>query len=175
MAVINNISSLAVPMIILVFVSFAAAKKTSVYDAFISGAEDGLVTLRRIFPVLLAILVAAAMLRASGLMDLAVSALSPITDKFNIPPETVPLALLRPISGGGSIGLLTELLNTYGPDSPAGRMASVMAGSTETTFYTLAVYYSATRVKYTRPTLAAALIGDCVGIIGSAVICNILF
>lgn len=175
LAVINNISVFAVPLMLFLIISAGAAKKVPVYDTFIEGGTEGLKSVLHIFPILLAVLTAVAMLRESGAMDILTGLLRPITDFLNIPEEIVPLALLRPISGGGSIGLLTDMLGTYGADSLAGRIASVMAGSTETTFYTIAVYFSATRAKYTRCVLPASLIGDFAGLIGSVYICNMLF
>ena len=175
LAVINNISTFAVPLMLLLIISKGASKKIPVYDTFIEGSEEGLKTVLHIFPVLLAILTAVSMLRESGAMDIITGLIKPLTERLGIPEEIVPLALLRPVSGGGSIGLLTDILNTYGADSIIGRIASVMAGSTETTFYTIAVYFSATQVRHTRCVLPAALIGDLVGFIGSVYICNLIF
>lgn len=175
LAVINNIAIFAVPLMLFAVIAVGSVKRLEVYDLFIRGCEDGLKTVLQIFPILLAILTATAMFRESGAMELMVRLAEPLTNFLKIPNEIVPLALLRPISGGGSIGLLTDILNTYGADSLIGRIASVMAGSTETTFYTIAVYFRATRVKYTRCALPAALIGDFAGLVSSVYICKMIF
>lgn len=174
-AVINKFSVFAVPLMMFLIIAVGAARKTPVYDTFIRGSEEGMKTVIQIFPILLAILTAAAMLRASGTMDFIVSALAPITDFLHLPKQIIPLALLRPVSGSGSIGLLTDIMNNYGADSFIGRVACTMAGSTETTFYTIAVYFRATQVKYTRHTVLSALAGDFVGLMASVYICNIIF
>ncbi|MCX7714922.1 MAG: spore maturation protein [Clostridia bacterium] len=172
---ISRICVFAVPIILGCIIAAGLFRKVPVYESFISGAEDGIRTVIKIFPILLAVLTAVAMLRASGAMELIIYFIKPVTDFLGIPGDIVPLALLRPISGGGSIGLLTDILNTSGADTFTGRAASVIMGSTETTFYTLAVYFRATKVKYTRVALPAALIGDMAGICMSVWICRIIF
>lgn len=134
-----------IPLIIALVLITAMIKKLPSYELFIDGAEDGMKIVSGIFPPLVAVLTAAYMLRASGTLDLIVSLLSPVTKL--IPAEVMPLALIRPISGSGATGILTEILNNYGADSEVGRIASVIMGSTETTFYCLCVYFAKTRDK----------------------------
>lgn len=172
---LSAVGALAVPCMILAVIAIGFAKRVNVYDAFLEGAKEGMRVSVKLFPAILAVLCAVAMLRESGLMDKAVSVAAPVTDFFGIPAEVVPLAFLRPISGSGAVALLTELLGRLGADSDAGRIAAVMAGSTETTFYTLAVYYSATRVKRTRASLAAAVVGDIAGMLGAVWVCRLIF
>ncbi|MBO5060158.1 MAG: spore maturation protein [Clostridia bacterium] len=135
------------------------------YQTFIEGVEEGLKTVVSILPALVAILSAAAMLRQSGAISAICDLLSPVTDFFGFPSEVLPLAIIRPLSGGGSIGLLTDTVKTYGADSTIARMACIMCASTETTFYTIMVYFRKTKVKYTKRVILAAVFGDLVGIL----------
>lgn len=152
------------PAIIMIIIITALARKKPLYTDFIDGAGSGMRLLADIFPPLAAMLTAAAMLRASGAMDAAVNFLSPFINRLGLPAEVLPLVLIRPVSGSGSIGVLSGILNQYGADSLAGRLASVICGSTETTFYCLAVYFSKTRVKYIKRAVPCAVIGDIIGI-----------
>lgn len=127
-----------------------------------------------IFPPLVAMLTAASMLRASGALDIAVSFISPLTEKIGLPGEVMPLVMIRPVSGSGSIGVLSGILNQCGADSFAGRLASVICGSTETTFYCLAVYFSKTRVKYIKRAVPCAVAGDIAGIAGALLALRLL-
>ncbi len=154
-----------IPFILASILIIALARKAPVYETFISGAEDGLKIVIGIFPALLAILTAAAMLRASGAIDLIINLISPVTDLLHIPKEVMPLALIRPVSGSGALGLLTDILKNYGADGDIGKIASVIMGSTETTFYCLCVYFAKTKVKYTMRAIPCAVIGDIVGIL----------
>ncbi len=172
---INRAAEFAVPFMMLFIISAALFRKVGVYQSFISGAEDGMRTVIKIFPVITAILTAVAMLRESGTMDIIIRLVSPLTDAAKIPSELVPLMLLRPVSGGGSLGILTDMLDIYGADSFIGRCASVIMGSTETTLYTLMVYFSATKVKYTRCALPAAVTADILGMTAGVCICRIFF
>ena len=153
----------AIPAIIAAILVIALAKKQNTYDLFISGAADGMKIAANIFPPLLAVLTAAHMLRASGTLDIIINLLSPVTRL--IPAEVMPLALIRPLSGSGAIGILTEILNEHGADSEIGRIASVIMGSTETTFYCLCVYFAKTRAKHTLKAVPFAAVGDIVGIV----------
>lgn len=172
---INKAAEFAVPVMILLIFFAAFFKKVEVYQVFIDGAEDGMKTVIKIFPVITAILVAVAMLKESGTMNIIIKSISPLTDAVNIPSELVPLMLLRPVSGGGSLGILTDMLSQYGADSFIGRCASVIMGSTETTFYTLMVYFSATKAKYTRCTLPAAAAADILGMTAGVFVCRLFF
>lgn len=173
--IVNAISLYAIPFIIVSIVLFGAFKKVNVYETFTDGAKDGFKTAVTIIPFLVGMLVAIGVFRASGALDLITNALSPITSKIGMPGEVLPMALIRPLSGGGASGVMNELFATYGPDSLIGKMASVMNGSTETTFYVLAVYFGAVGIKKTRHALPAGLIADVVGIITAVVVTNIMF
>lgn len=138
-----------------------------VFGTFVEGAKEGLATAVSILPSLVCLLTAVSMLRASGAMDLLIWVVRPAAALLGLPQELLPLALLRPVSGSGAMALFDSMLRQYGPDSFVGRAASVLQGSTETTFYTIAVYYGAIGIKNTRHTLAASLAGDLTGMIFS--------
>lgn len=158
-----------VPVFVGLILTIGMIKKVPIFDEFTSGAGDGLRTCVKVLPSLLALMTAVSMLRASGLTELLTSAVEPVTKYMGIPPEVVPLILLRPVSGSGSLALLEQLYANYGADSLIGRTASVMTSSTETIFYILAVYYGAVGVKGTRHTLAAAAGGDLCSVLLSAI------
>ncbi len=160
-------SDWAIPILFLIIVLAAAFKKVKIYEEFIEGAKDGFHVGVRIIPYLVAILCAIAIFRASGALDFAVQGLGTILGPLGIPPEVLPMAFVRPLSGSGALGVLSEGLDTYGPDSLIGNTMSVMMGSTETTFYVLAVYFGSVSVRATRHTLAACLIGDAAGLIAA--------
>ena len=151
---------LLVPGIIAGVSCYGMAKRVDVYDALLQGAAKGLEILLRILPALVTLLTVVAMLRASGALELAAELLAPALEWLGIPPETVGLMLVRPISGSAALGVGSELITTYGPDSTIGRTAAVMLGSTETTFYTIAVYFGAAGIKKTRYAVPAALCAD---------------
>ena len=151
---------LFMPVFIAVVLVFGLVKRVPLFDAFIGGATDGMKTLAKIAPTLVGLIVAVDMLKSSGAMELLCNAVTPLADTLGFPKEIVPMVLLRPISGGGSTALLTGIYKDYGPDSFAGQVASVLAGSTETTFYAIAVYYGSVKVKKIRHTLVAALSAD---------------
>ena len=163
------------PLIILFIVVFGLIKKGEVYQPFVAGASDGLKTLAEIIPSIVGILVAVEMLKSSGAVEMIAHALSPVLKIIGMPADIIPLAFLRPFSGSGSVSIVGEIMKTQGPDSYAGRIASVMMGSTETTFYTVALYYGAAKVKNIRHTLHAALLADLCGIIGSVIVCRLYF
>jgi spore maturation protein B len=174
-AAINMIAILAIPLMIVVFLVWGAIKKVKVYEAFVEGAKDGFTTAVRIIPYLVAMLFAIGMFRASGAMDVLVSIMAPVTTLIGMPPETLPMALMRPLSGSGSLGIMTELMKTHGPDSFIGILASTMYGSSETTFYVLAVYFGSVSVTKTRHAVPTGLIADVCGMLGAVLICRILF
>ena len=161
-------------LIILVLIS-GLKKGVPCYSSFISGVESGLKTAVSILPALVAILSASGMLRASGLIDALSQALAPLFNLFKIPIEILPLALIRPISGGGSIGLLTDTIKTFGTGSRIALCACILCASTETTFYTISVYFGATNVKYTKRVIFAAVFGDFVGILCASLLSMINF
>jgi spore maturation protein B len=154
---------LLVPAILAGVSAYGMAVGVDVYDALLHGAAQGLKTLWNILPALVTLLAVVGMLRASGALDLAAQVLSPVLDRLGLPGETVPLMLTRPISGSAALGVGSDLITTYGPDSYIGRVAAVMLGSTETTFYTIAVYFGAAGIKRTRYAVPAALCADGAG------------
>ena len=155
------------PLFIAVTVVFGLVKKVPLFDAFVAGAKDGIRVLLRIAPTLVGLIVAVDMLKASGFTDLICETVTPLADWLGFPKEIVPMVLLRPISGGGSTALLTNIYNDFGPDSFAGKVASVLAGSTETTFYAIAIYFGSVKVKKTRHTLISALSADLTAVIAA--------
>ena len=174
-SVINVVSIFAIPTLLLVFLSWGFFKKVKVYEVFVEGAKEGFNTAVRIIPYLVAMLVAIASFRASGAMEVLTSILSPLASIIGMPSETVPLAILRPLSGSGSLGLMTELMKTHGPDSFIGDLASTMYGSSETTFYVLAVYFGSVAIKNTRHAVAAGIIADIAGMLAAVWIVRLLF
>ena len=171
----NEFSRYIIP-ILLVGIPFygLAVKKVKVYESFVEGAKDGFTIAVRIIPYLVAILVAIGMFRASGALDMLLTMLSPILKAIGFPPENLPLALMRPLSGSGSLGLLTDLVNQHGTDSLVAKIGATMFGSTETTFYVLAVYFGAVGIRRSRHALAAGLIADAVGVLSAVYICRFL-
>lgn len=170
-----NIGSIAIPLIMSLIVLTGLVKGVPIFDCFIDGAADGLRVAVKILPALVALLTSVGMLKASGAMDVICFALEPVARFLGLPSEVMPLALLRPISGSGALAIFGDIISTYGPDGFIGRVASVMQGSTETTFYTIAVYYGVTEVKKTRHTLAASISGDLAGFILSSAFVTLLF
>lgn len=158
-----NIGDYAVPLIFAAVCLFGLIKRTDVFGEFVRGVEEGLGTVKEIFPSLMALVVSVGMFRACGGVELLTEWFRPVTEFLGFPPECTPLVILRPFSGSGSVALFESILGTEGADSFAGRVASVMLGSSETTFYTIAVYFAATKVKKIRYALAAALVGDMCG------------
>jgi len=173
--IVNTISALAIPFLIVLIVGYGWKKKVKVYEAFTEGAKEGFNIAVRIIPFLVAILVAIAAFRASGAMNLLATVLGPVTRLIGMPPEVIPMALMRPLSGSGALGIVGELVNTYGPDSLIARMAAVMEGSTETTFYVLAVYFGSVAIKKSRHAVPAALTADAAGILAAVIITNLIF
>ncbi len=159
----------------LLFLGWGVVKKVKVYEVFIDGAKDGFHVAVKIIPYLVAMLIAIGIFRASGAMDVVIALVSPVSNLIGMPAETVPLAILRPLSGSGSMGLMTDLMKAHGPDSFIGVLASTMYGSSETTFYVLAVYFGAVGIKKTRHALPAGIIADIFGMLGALFICRIFF
>lgn len=174
-AALELVSTWAIPALLFVIPVVGFFKKVKVYECFVEGAKEGFNVAIRIIPFLVAILFAIGMFRASGAMDLFVQVISPLTNLIGMPAEALPLALMRPLSGSGSLGLATEIMKTHGPDSFLGRLVSTMYGSTETTFYVLAVYFGAVGVKKIRHALAVGLIADVAGLIAAVFICRLIF
>ena len=156
-------SDYLVPILLFFTLAMALGRRENAYDLMLTGAGEGLRLLGSILPALVLLLTAVHMLRASGAMDLISSALAPLLSAFGIPPETAMLILVRPISGSAALAVGAELMAEHGPDSPVGRTAVIMPGSTETTFYTISVYFGAAGIQKTRYTVPAALFADFVG------------
>ena len=172
---INYISTAVIPLMLFGIIAHGLANRVQIFDSFVLGAKDGLESCIRIIPSLVALLTAVSMFKASGALEIIVRLLSPVLSLLRFPEEVMPLALMRPISGSGSLAVVESILKAHGPDSFAGRATSVMMGSTETTFYTLAVYFGAVGVKDTRFTVKAALFADLVSVIASIWIVRIIF
>lgn len=168
----GNYFLLAVVCIILIYAFF---KRTPIFDVFLEGAAEGIRNTFSIIPALVCLVACIAMLRSSGTIDLLVKVLSPVTTKISIPSNVLPLALLRPISGSGALAVIKDIFEHWGTDTFTGRVASVMMGSTETTFYTIAVYYGSAGIKKTGITLIAALAADLTGMIMSALTVSLFF
>lgn len=172
--IINFLSSLAMPLIILMIVIYGVIEKKEVFDKFIEGAKEGIKIVINIFPTLIGLFLAVGTLRSSGVLDMAIKLIEPLLHMMNFPTEIMPLALLRPISGSSSIVVATDIMKTFGVDSQIGIMAGVIMGATETTLYTIAVYSSSVKIKKTRFVLVASLTADIVGIITSVIVCRLL-
>ena len=171
-------SNLILMSIIILFIGAGLLKKVNVYDAFIEGAKDGFQTAVRIIPYLVAILVAAGVFRASGAMDLMIQGIKWCVEQCGLNTDFVgalPTAFMKPLSGSGARGLMLEAMKNYGPDSFVGRLSCVFQGSTDTTFYVLAVYFGSISVRYTRHALACGLLADLAGVIAAIAICYIFF
>ncbi len=173
----KSISPWIIPGLMLGFLVFGIARQVRVYEVFVEGAKEGFQVAVRIIPFLVAILVAVGMFRASGAMETMVNILGVWTQKIGLPAEALPMALLRPLSGSGAYGVMASIINNpvIGPDSYTGYLVSTLQGSTETTFYVLAVYFGAVQVRRVRHALAAALTADLAGITGAVVICSLLY
>lgn len=174
-SVIQIISVLAIPLIIITFVGYGAFKKVKIYEAFVEGAKEGFNVALRIIPYLVAMLVAIGIFRAGGAMDFLILILSPVTNLIGFPAEALPMALMRPLSGSGSLGIMSEVISVHGPDSFIGILVSTLMGSTETTFYVLALYFGSVSIKKTRHAIPAGLIADIAGVLGALFIVKLLF
>lgn len=170
-----SLSSLVIPLLLAFVAACGLGKRVDVYAALTRGAAEGLTVLLRIVPALVGLLTAVSMFRASGAMEWLSGLCAPLLERVGIPPETVPLMLVRPVSGSGALAVGSELMASYGPDSYIGRVAAVMLGSTETTFYTVAVYFGAAGIHKTRHTIPAALTADLAGFAASALAVRLFF
>lgn len=174
-AALEAVSLWAIPVMLVGIPFIGLIRKVKVYDVFIEGATEGFGVAVRIIPFLVGILVAIGMFRGSGAMDLLIAALRPVMTATGFPAELLPLAILRSLTGSGSLALTTDLIKTHGADSVIARMAATMYGSSETTFYVLAVYCGAVGVRRTRHAVPAALIGDVVAAIAAVAVCAWMF
>ncbi|MDW7674524.1 MAG: spore maturation protein [Bacillota bacterium] len=172
---ISEISKWAVPFLLLIIPLVAHFKKVKVYEAFVEGAEQGFNTAIKIIPFLVGMLVAIGVFRASGAMEVLVNILKPIMSFLGAPGEIIPLVIMRPLSGGGALGITAELIQIYGPDSFIGRLASTIQGSTDTTFFVLTVYFGSVGIRRYRHALTVGLIADLTGFLASLYIVSLVF
>ena len=172
---LNIISLYTLPCILIVVLLYAIYKKVPIYETFISGAKDGFKVGVMIIPYLVAILVAIGMFRASGAIDMLSASLSPILDKIGMPGELLPLAIIRPLSGSGALGIMSEIASEYGGNAFITKMAAVMVGCSETTFYVLTVYFGSVGISKFRHAIWAGIIADVAGIIAAVTVSNLIF
>ena len=172
--VINYLSNIAVPGIIILIIIYGLKEKNKVFDTFLIGAKEGIEIVFKMFPTLIGIFLAIGALRSSGVIDFIVDLMSPLVELLKIPSEVMPLALLRPISGSASMAVAVDIMQNYGVDTLIGLISSTIMGSTETTFYTIAIYTSCVGIKKTRGILLAALAADIAGMVASTIICRIM-
>lgn len=169
------LSEIAAPMLICLTLLYGAVKKVDIFAEFTAGAMENLKTAVEILPSLILLITAVGMLSASGALEAFSEIMSPLLSKLGFPPEVLPLAMIRPVSGSGAIAVLDNILGTVGADSFTGRVAAVLMGSTETTFYTIAVYYSAVRLKAELPVFVSSLTADFAGFVFSALVVRLCY
>jgi spore maturation protein SpmA len=174
-SIVQSISVVAIPFLIGFFPLYAALKGVAVYEEFIEGAKEGIQVALRIFPYLVAILVAVGIFRAAGGIDILTRLLAPVLDLIGLPPQVLPMVLVRPLSGSAATGLFAEIVKACGPDSYAAQLAGTILGGTETTLYVLAVYFGSVAIRRGRHALAAGLLADAAGVAASLVICRLVF
>lgn len=174
-AIVTLLSVWMIPIVLVFIPLYAFYRKVPVYESFVDGAKDGFDTAIKIIPHLVGMMVAISVFRASGAMDAMISLLQPLMLWLGVPSEVLPLAILRPITGAGSLAFTTDLMKEYGPDSLIGRIASTVQGSTDTTLYVLTVYFGAIGIRKTRYALKVGLAADLVGFIASIIICILVF
>jgi spore maturation protein B len=174
-AIVSAISAWAIPVIIVFIPLYAAYRKVPVYESFVEGAKDGFDTAIKIIPHLVGMMVAISVFRASGAMELMIGWMRPLLERIGVPSEILPLAILRPITGAGSLAFTTDLIKQFGPDSMIGRIASTVQGSTDTTLYVITVYFGAIGIRKASYALKVGLISDLIGFIASIVVCYLVF
>ena len=173
--ILNLISLWALPFLILLVLTIGVIRKVPVYEEFTHGAKDGFKVAINIIPYLVAIIVAISMLRASGAIEMLASAIAPLLKSCHIPADVLPLTIVRSLSGSAALGVFSDIANNLGPDSYATKLAAIMVGSSETTFYVLAVYFGAVKISKIRYALLVGLLADLVGIIAAVWVCNLMF
>lgn len=174
-AFISAVSAWAIPVLLVFIPLYSAYRKVPVYESFVEGAKDGFQTAVSIMPSLVGMMVAISVFRMSGAMDLLVNAVKPVLDWAGIPGEVLPLAILRPITGAGSLAFTTDLMKHFGPDSLIGRIASTVQGSTDTTLYVITVYFGAVGIRKAGYAIKVGLISDATGFLASVAICYLVF
>lgn len=171
----NIISLWALPAIIILILTIGLFRKVPLYEFFTDGAKEGFHVAVNIIPYLVAIIVAISMLRASGIIEMAGQALSPILGHFNVPTDTIPIMIVRSLSGSAALGVFSDIAHNLGPDNYTTKLAAVMVGSSETTFYVLAVYFGAVGISKLRYALIVGLLADFIGIVAAIAVCNLMF
>ena len=171
----NIISLWTLPAIIVLILTMGLFKKVPLYETFTEGAKDGFKVSVTIIPYLVAIIVAISMFRASGIIEQIGVVCAPLLAKFNVPADTIPIMLVRSLSGSGALGIFSDIANHLGPDSYATKLAAVMVGSSETTFYVLAVYFGSVKITKLRYALLVGILADIIGIVAAVTICNLMF
>ena len=171
----NTISLWILPAILLIILTVGLVKKVPLYEAFTEGAKDGFSVAVNIIPYLVAILVSISMLRASGAIDMCGSLLSGVLTKISVPVDVLPLMIVRSLSGSAALGVFSDIANNFGPDAYATKLAAVIVGSSETTFYVLAVYFGAVKIAKVRYALLTGLIADAIGIMVAIVVAHQFF
>jgi len=174
-SIMDIISLWALPVIILLILTLGLVKKVPLYEVFTEGAKEGFKVSVNIIPYLVAIIVSISMLRASGIIEQAGSLLAPVLGYFKVPIDVVPVMIVRSLSGSAALGVFSDIANSLGPDNYATTLAAVMVGSSETTFYVLAVYFGAVGISKLRYALLVGLLADVVGIITAVAVCNFMF
>lgn len=168
-------SSFFIPMLIFLVILYASLKKINVYDSFTEGSTESFGMILKLFPSMLAMIVAVNVFLKSGILEAFISLIEPILKLLYLPSEVLPMAIIRPISGSSSLAILNNILTNYGPDSFLGRLASVMQGSTDTTFYVLTLYFGSVGIKKIRYSLWAGLFADLIGILSSILFVHLFF
>lgn len=174
-SIMNTISLWALPVILLLILTMGLVKKVPLYETFTEGAKEGFKVSVNIIPYLVAIIVAISMFRASGIIEMIGEVLQPLLAHFNVPADTIPIMLVRSLSGSAALGVFSDIANTLGPDDYATKLSAVMVGSSETTFYVLAVYFGAVGISKLRYALLVGLLADFIGIVSAILVCNMMF
>lgn len=172
---LTEVSRWAIPFLLLIIPLYGAFRRVPVYEAFVEGAEEGFTTAIRIIPFLVGMMLAISVFRASGAMNFLSLGLKPLTVLLDIPPEILPLGIMRPLSGSAVLGMASEMMKVYGPDSFVGRLASVMQGTTDTTFFILTIYFGSVGIKKYRYSIITGLSADIAGFFAAVYICHLLF
>lgn len=171
----NNASKMLIPIFVILIIIYGLKKKVAIYDLFLEGAKEGLITTFNIFPAIIAMVFAINIFLNSHILETIFSFLTPVLNLFNLPINILPMAFIRPISGTASLAIMNEIFQEFGPDSFAGRLASTIQGCTDTTIYVLALYFGSVKINKTRYALSTGLFADFIGIIASFIIVKIFF
>ena len=173
--IMNLLSLWALPAILLLILTMGLAKKIPIYETFTTGAKDGFKVAVNIIPYLVAIIVAISMFRASGIIEMLEQTLSGILCRIHVPADVIPIMIVRSLSGSAALGVFSDIANTLGPDDYATKLSAIMVGSSETTFYVLAVYFGAVGISKFRYALLVGLLADFIGIVAAVCVCNWMF